>query len=79
MFGYASDETPELLPLPIKLAHRLMRRHRELRDSGALPWLRPDAKAQVSVRYRGEEPVAVETVVLSTQHDSSNSGSPSVE
>ncbi|SEL95619.1 S-adenosylmethionine synthetase [Halomonas daqiaonensis] len=69
MFGYASDETPELLPLPIKLAHRLMRRHRELRDSGALPWLRPDAKAQVSVRYRGEEPVAVETVVLSTQHD----------
>lgn len=69
MFGYASDETPALLPLPIQLAHRLMRCHRELRDSGALPWLRPDAKAQVSVRYRGEEPVAVESVVLSTQHD----------
>ncbi len=69
MFGYASDETPELLPLPLQLAHKLMRRHRKLRDSGALPWLRPDAKAQVSVRYRNEEPVAVETVVLSTQHD----------
>ncbi|MFO7910400.1 MAG: methionine adenosyltransferase [Halomonas sp.] len=69
MFGYASDETPALMPLPIQLAHRLMRRHRELRDSGTLPWLRPDAKTQVSVRYRGEEPVAVETVVLSIQHD----------
>ncbi|MFC2993364.1 methionine adenosyltransferase [Halomonas tibetensis] len=69
MFGYASDETPALMPLPIQLAHRLMNRHRELRDRGTLPWLRPDAKAQVTVRYQDEEPVAVETVVLSTQHD----------
>lgn len=69
MFGYASDETSKLMPLPIQLAHRLMQRHQELRDSGTLPWLRPDAKAQVTVRYHDEAPVAVETVVLSTQHD----------
>lgn len=67
MFGYACDETPELMPLPIQLAHRLMQRHHELRGSGALPWLRPDAKAQVTVRYQDERPVAVETVVISTQ------------
>ena len=71
MFGYACDETPTLMPLPIHLAHQLMMRHRELRKSGTLPWLRPDAKAQVTVRYEDEQPVAVETVVLSTQHDES--------
>jgi len=67
MFGYACDETAELMPLPIQLAHRLMQRHYELRMSGGLPWLRPDAKAQVTVRYEDEGPVAVETVVVSTQ------------
>jgi len=67
MFGYACDETPELMPLPIQLAHCLMRRQRELRTNGALPWLRPDAKAQVTVRYANERPAAVETIVISTQ------------
>ena len=67
MFGYACDETPELMPLPIQLAHRLMRRQRELRTSGQLPWLRPDAKSQVTVRYEGDRPLAVDTVVISTQ------------
>ena len=67
MVGYACDETPELMPLPIQLAHRLMQRHRALRDSGELPWLRPDAKSQVTVRYQDERPLAVETVVISTQ------------
>ena len=68
MFGYACDETPELMPLPIMLAHRLMQRQTQLRRSGELDWLRPDGKSQVSVRYEDAEPVAVETVVLSTQH-----------
>ena len=68
MFGYACDETPELMPLAISLAHRLVRKQAELRKSGALPWLRPDAKSQVSVRYIDGKPVAVEKVVLSTQH-----------
>jgi S-adenosylmethionine synthetase len=68
MFGYACDETPELMPLAISLAHRLVRRQAELRKSGALTWLRPDAKSQVSVRYFDGKPVAVEKVVLSTQH-----------
>jgi len=68
MFGYACDETPELMPLPISLAHNLVRRQSELRKSGDLPWLRPDAKSQVSVRYIDNKPVAVEKVVLSTQH-----------
>ncbi len=67
MFGYACDETAELMPLPIVLAHRLMRRHRALRDEGTLPWLRPDAKAQATVRYVDDRPVGVDTVVLSTQ------------
>ena len=67
MFGYACDETTELMPLPIQLAHRLMRRHRALRDSGELPWLRPDAKSQVTVCYQDGRPVAVDTVVISTQ------------
>lgn len=69
MFGYACDETPELMPLAISLAHKLVRKQAELRKSGALPWLRPDAKSQVSVRYVDGKPVAVEKVVLSTQHD----------
>lgn len=68
MFGYACDETPELMPLPISLAHQLVRKQAELRKSGALPWLRPDAKSQVSVRYVEGRPVSVEKVVLSTQH-----------
>ena len=68
MFGFACRETPQLMPLPIALAHRLMARQAELRKSGALPWLRPDAKSQVTVRYDGTKPVCVEKVVLSTQH-----------
>ncbi len=68
MFGYATDETQELLPLPLVLAHRLTAGLAERRKSGAVPWLRPDAKAQVSVRYEGLEPTAVDTVVVSTQH-----------
>jgi len=68
MFGYACTETPELMPLPIMLAHKLMRRQAELRKSGALSWLRPDGKSQVTVRYEDNKPVAVEKVVLSTQH-----------
>jgi S-adenosylmethionine synthetase len=69
MFGYACDETPELMPAPIIYAHRLMQRQAGLRRSGALPWLGPDAKAQVTFRYEDGRPIAVETVVLSTQHD----------
>jgi len=68
MFGYACDETPELMPLAISLAHKLVRKQANLRKSGALPWLRPDAKSQVSVRYVDGKPIAVEKVVLSTQH-----------
>jgi S-adenosylmethionine synthetase len=68
MFGYACDETPQLMPLPIHLAHRLVERQAELRRSGRLPWLRPDAKSQVTVRYAGGRPREIETVVLSTQH-----------
>ena len=68
MFGYACDETPELMPLPISLAHALMRRQAALRRSGDFPWLRPDAKSQVTVRYIDRVPVGVEKVVLSTQH-----------
>jgi S-adenosylmethionine synthetase len=69
MFGYACDDNPELMPAPIIFAHRLVRRQAELRRSGALPWLGPDAKSQVSFRYEDGRPVAVEAVVLSTQHD----------
>ncbi|HMA90910.1 MAG TPA: methionine adenosyltransferase [Burkholderiales bacterium] len=68
MFGYACDETPQLMPLPIHLAHRLVERQAELRRDGRLPWLRPDAKSQVTVRYADGRPQAIDTVVLSTQH-----------
>ncbi len=68
MFGYACDETDVLMPLPIYLAHRLTQRQAELRKDGRLPWLRPDAKSQVSVRYVEGRPQHIETVVLSTQH-----------
>ena len=70
MFGYACDETPLLMPMPIYYAHRLMQRQSELRKDGRLPWLRPDAKSQVTVRYDAEtgKAVAVDTIVVSTQH-----------
>jgi S-adenosylmethionine synthetase len=69
MFGYATDETPEFMPLPIQLAHALTHRLSVLRKDGTLPWLRPDGKAQVTVVYENDRPVAVDTVVISTQHD----------
>ena len=68
MFGYACDETPALMPFPIYYAHRIVQRQSELRRDGRLPFLRPDAKSQVTVRYRDGAPVGIETVVLSTQH-----------
>jgi S-adenosylmethionine synthetase len=68
MFGFATDETPELMPLPIQLSHQLGRELARLRKSEELPWLRPDAKTQVSVQYDGYKPVRVDTVVVSTQH-----------
>lgn len=68
MFGYAVDETPQLMPMPIHYAHRLMERQADLRKDGRLPWLRPDAKSQVTIRYVDGKPVSVDTVVVSTQH-----------
>ncbi|MBB5789469.1 S-adenosylmethionine synthetase [Jiangella mangrovi] len=68
MFGYASDETPELMPLPIIVAHRLAQRLSEVRRSGAVPYLRPDGKTQVTIEYDGDRPVRLDTVVVSTQH-----------
>jgi len=68
MFGYACDETPQLMPLPIYLAHRLVERQSEIRRDGRLSWLRPDAKSQVTIKYVDNKPDSVETVVLSTQH-----------
>jgi len=69
MFGYASNETGELMPLPILLSHRITARLAELRKSREIPWLRPDGKSQVSVRYENDRPTRIETVVVSTQHD----------
>jgi len=68
MFGYASNETNVLMPAPITYAHRLVKRQAEVRKNGVLPWLRPDAKSQVTFRYENNKPVAIEAVVLSTQH-----------
>jgi S-adenosylmethionine synthetase len=69
MFGFATDETPELMPLPIMLAHKLVRQQSEIRRTGKLTYLRPDAKSQVSVEYHANKPVRIDAVVLSTQHD----------
>jgi S-adenosylmethionine synthetase len=68
MFGYACTETPQLMPMPIHLAHRLVERQAEVRRDGRLKWLRPDAKSQVTLRYVDGKPVSIDTVVLSTQH-----------
>ncbi len=68
MFGYASNETPELMPLPIALSHRIINRLTDLRRDGTIPWLRPDSKSQVTIEYDGGTPVRVDTVVVSTQH-----------
>jgi len=68
MFGYACNETDVLMPFPITCAHRLVKKQSEVRKSGSLDWLRPDAKSQVTVRYEDGRPVSVDTVVISTQH-----------
>jgi S-adenosylmethionine synthetase len=68
MFGYATNETDVLMPAPITLAHRLVKRQAQVRKNGKLPWLRPDAKSQVTLRYENDKPVGLEAVVLSTQH-----------
>lgn len=71
MFGYATNETESLMPAPLHYSHRLVQRQAELRKSGELSWLRPDAKSQVTLRYENGKPVAIDAVVLSTQHDPS--------
>jgi len=79
MYGFACDETPQFMPMPIYYAHRLMERHGELRRDGRLPWLRPDAKSQVSVRYVDGRPHHIDTVVISTQHREDISHEPLTE
>lgn len=69
MFGYATNESSEYMPMPIYLAHKLMRRQSELRKSGDIAWLRPDAKSQVTVKYENHKPIGIDTIVLSTQHE----------
>ena len=69
MFGYACKETPELMPLPIQISHRLTERLTKLRKDGSLPWLRPDGKSQVSVQYNDGQPVSIDKTVIATQHD----------
>jgi S-adenosylmethionine synthetase len=76
MFGYACDETPELMPAPIYYAHRLVERQAQLRKDGRLPFLRPDAKSQVTMRYVDGKPHSIDTVVLSTQHHPDQSETP---
>ena len=68
MFGYACDETPQLMPVPIHLSHRLVERQSQVRRDGRLPWLRPDAKSQVTIKYVNGKPESIDTIVLSTQH-----------
>ncbi|HEY0337006.1 MAG TPA: methionine adenosyltransferase [Burkholderiales bacterium] len=79
MYGYACDETPQFMPVPIYYAHRLMERQGELRRDGRLPWLRPDAKSQVSVQYVDGKPHHIDTVVISTQHREDISHEPLTE
>src|SRR6185295_18127685 len=69
MFGYACDDTPELMPLPIALSHRILNRLTVARQKSEVGWLRPDSKSQVTVEYEGNRPVRIDTVVVSTQHD----------
>jgi len=77
MFGYACDETPDLMPLPIWLAHRLAQRLSQVRRVGVLPYLRPDGKTQVSVVYEDNRPVKIDTVLISTQHQPASTSRPS--
>ncbi len=79
MFGYACDETDSLMPMPIYLAHRMVERQAQLRRDGRMPWLRPDAKSQVTVRYVEGKPSAIDTVVLSTQHAPEMSDGPKMK
>ena len=74
MFGYACNETPELMPLPISLAHRLAKRLAEVRHNGSLEYLLPDGKTQVSVVYENDKPVAIDTILISTQHTAEVAG-----